>query len=115
MGNQWMTKVRPCLQQVLVEKIKKNELKNMECDVITDFAFNSHPKCYTEVSPSFCDLPFGDQTMVARYIEVKDIFSWRTIKQMKDVAKICLFNSNLESSSSAEELPMKIKFLKQLA
>jgi len=42
------------------------------CDALTTFAFDSHPRCYTE-SPSICFLPPSDVLNVVAVIDGKDL------------------------------------------
>jgi hypothetical protein len=61
----------------------------MTCSAITDFAFDSHPRCYTE-GPSICFLPISDITNVFGTIDGQDLLSLRSAKQMATVAATCV-------------------------
>jgi hypothetical protein len=61
----------------------------MTCDAITTFAFDSHPRCYTE-GPSICFLPVTDIANVLATIDGQDLLSLRSAKQMASVAATCV-------------------------
>ena len=86
-GQIWRNNVLHCLQEALVTILPK--APTMTCDAITDFAFDSHPACYTG-SPSFCFLPPSDIANVLSTIDGKDLLSLRSIDQMESVAEICV-------------------------
>jgi hypothetical protein len=86
-GIAWRDAVLHCLQVSLANELPK--VGTMTCDAITTFAFDSHPRCYTE-GPSICFLPFSDITNVIGVIDGKDLLSLRSAKQMASVAGTCL-------------------------
>jgi hypothetical protein len=86
-GLAWRDAVLHCLQVSLVAELPK--VGTMTCDAITTFAFDSHPRCYTE-GPSICFLPFSDIANVIGTIDGKDLLSLRSAKQMATVAGTCI-------------------------
>ena len=86
-GVVWRDAVLHCLQEALVPLLPK--ASTMTCDAITDFAFDSHPRCYTE-GPSICFLPPSDVLNVVSVIDGKDLLSLRSAKQMASVAGTCV-------------------------
>jgi hypothetical protein len=59
------------------------------CARLTNYAFASHPSCYTNHDSSICMLNVRDQTRVGAIVERRDLFSSRTVVQMRQVATIC--------------------------
>jgi hypothetical protein len=86
-GIAWRDAVLHCLQLALVPELPKADA--MTCDDLTDFAFDSHPRCYTE-GPSICFLPVSDVTNILGTIDGKDLLSLRSAKQMATVAATCV-------------------------
>ena len=86
-GIVWRDAVLHCLQEALVPILPT--ASTMTCDAITDFAFDSHPRCYTE-GPSICFLPPSDVLNVVSVIDGKDLLSLRSAKQMASVAGTCV-------------------------
>lgn len=85
-GIVWRNAVLHCLQEALVPILSD---ASMTCDAITNFAFDSHPACYT-ASPSICFLPPSDVVNVVSVIDGKDLLSLRSAKQIATVAGTCL-------------------------
>jgi hypothetical protein len=86
-GIVWRDAVLHCLQGALVPELPR--VSSMTCDAITTFAFDSHPRCYTE-GPSICFLPIADVEDVLATIDGKDLLSLRSAKQMASVAATCV-------------------------
>ncbi|CAJ1935384.1 unnamed protein product [Cylindrotheca closterium] len=53
-GLVWAAKVRQCLQDALVETLDRD----MSCEEVETFAFDSHPECYA--STGYCFIPVSD-------------------------------------------------------
>jgi hypothetical protein len=86
-GLVWRDAVLHCLQEALVPELA--HVSSMSCDAITTFAFDSHPRCYTE-GPSICFLPITDVENVVATIDGQDLLSLRSAKQMASVAATCV-------------------------
>ncbi len=86
-GVVWRNAVLHCLQESLVPELAT--ASTMTCDAITTFAFDSHPRCYTE-GPSICFLPLSDIANVVGVIDGKDLLSLRSAKQIATVAADCV-------------------------
>jgi hypothetical protein len=86
-GLAWRDSVLHCLQEALVPMLSK--ATTMTCDAITTYAFDSHPRCYTQ-GPSICFLPPSDAANVIGTIDGKDLFSLRSAKQIATVAATCV-------------------------
>ena len=86
-GIVWRDAVLHCLQEALVPELGR--VSSMTCDAITTFAFDSHPRCYTE-GPSICFLPITDVENVLATIDGQDLLSLRSAKQMASVAATCV-------------------------
>jgi hypothetical protein len=95
-GEIWRDATGKCLQIVLQKKVANNEL--FSCDLLTKFAFASHPKCYTQEKASICDLPVNDWKIIANIPELQDLLSKESRKQMKSVMAICSKNIILKIS-----------------
>jgi hypothetical protein len=85
-GLVWRDAVLHCLQESLVPELPK--APSMTCTAITDFAFDTHPRCYTE-GPSICFLPPSDVLNVIGTIDGTDLLSLRSVKQIASVAVTC--------------------------
>jgi hypothetical protein len=84
-GLAWRDNVLHCLQESLVSRLSTPAT----CDDLTTFAFDSHPRCYTE-GPSICFLPPSDALEVVSVIDGKDLLSLRSAKQVGTVAATCV-------------------------
>jgi hypothetical protein len=87
-GKVWRDATLHCLQEALVPEL--GAIASMSCDAITTFAFDSHPACYTDHTPSFCFLPPADIANVLGTIDGKDLLSLRSAQQMATVAATCV-------------------------
>ncbi|KAL9641652.1 hypothetical protein ABK040_016883 [Willaertia magna] len=92
----WVHGTGLCLQQVLYDKFIKLGQGQTTCDDIIEYAFNSHPACYTNNSYkgnkySICNIRniFDIKTVVTT-VSAKDLFSMRSFKQILGVAKNCV-------------------------
>eukprot|EP00164_Ancoracysta_twista_P003567 GFYU01004762.1.p1 GENE.GFYU01004762.1~~GFYU01004762.1.p1 ORF type:complete len:229 (-),score=86.00 GFYU01004762.1:106-792(-) len=94
----WMAATGDCLQHALLPLLDKQ----VDCEELTDEAFDSHPQCYLNNGSgvSICQLSLGDKWKVVRVLEASAIFSTRSIKQMWAVAKGCLSNANLPQTAT---------------
>ena len=92
-GQVWVNATLHCLQEALVPILNQNT--TMSCKDLKDFAFDSHPACYTgdgsshPSKPSICHLPVGDMAHVVGTIDTKDEFSLDGLEQEAKVAAIC--------------------------
>ena len=87
-GIRWRNATLMCLQRMLVPIVTGEE--NKTCEQIIDFAFDSHPACYTIPGDSICDLPVSDIYTAFDTVKLVDsIFSSRGLKQFYAVAKKC--------------------------
>ena len=101
-GRQWVDEVRKCLQLQLVPTLRL--WVNPTCAEIRDDAFDSHPDCYTGVTPSMCELGCVDiwQAFVIVNLPNGDVSEGAlvttpvaTIKQMLAVMGQCYTNEEL--------------------
>lgn len=86
-GNEWRDNVRECLQEEMDEYFRTEE--NVSCDSLRKFAFNSHPRCYTQTAVSFCELSPESVVRVGATIAVKDLLTEESLRQVRDTANIC--------------------------
>jgi hypothetical protein len=103
-GLVWRDAVLHCLQEALVPELA--HVSSMSCDAITTFAFDSHPRCYTE-GPSICFLPIADVENVLATIDGQDLLSIRSAKQMASVAATCV--EQLSASLLPFEVPQELR------
>jgi hypothetical protein len=61
----------------------------MTCDELKLTAFDSHPRCWTQLPNSFCFLSIDDVIKVVEVLKMKDLFSELTAEQMIEITKIC--------------------------
>jgi hypothetical protein len=87
-GDAWMVSVMYCLQKALVPYTMAAHAST-SCADLQDFAFNSHPACYTKPGNSICFLPPSDVLTVLDVVGLNELFSARTLKQMAGVVKTC--------------------------
>ena len=103
-GNQWRDNVRSCLQ-VEMENYFANAGSSASCEELHDFAFDSHPRCYTELQPtSFCELPPEDVLKVGFTISPNDLLTQSSLRQIIDTALIC--ENRLDERLSVEWNPL---------
>ena len=87
-GRNFVTATRLCLQNGLKRWAAANPQGT--CKQLTDFAFASHPACYTQRATSICFLSPEEQFTVAKVVQVQDLFTVRTGVQMAQTGAICL-------------------------
>lgn len=115
-GEIWRDATLICLQRELAFRDWGSD--PFTCREIKDFAFDSHPVCYTQPGVTVCDLGVSDLNLIFTTIDGPDLLSLRGIKQIKAVAKICLNHlkrhpnsrSSLEDSSLDETMDERIRF-----
>jgi hypothetical protein len=86
-GNVWKGEVRDCLQVEMDRFFAKN--RKPSCQQLREFAFNSHPACYTQKT-SFCELNVQSIVKVGLTIAPQDLVTAESQKQVKDTAAICM-------------------------
>jgi hypothetical protein len=117
-GIVWRNTVLHCLQDALVPILGDS---SMTCDARTDFAFDSHPGCYT-ANPSICFLPPSDVLNVVSVIDGNDLLSLRSAKQIATVAATCveqltgrIFDLRVEEEARRPELGERLRFWQDMA
>lgn len=88
-GNIWRDNVRECLQVEMDNYFQSTPDEELSCQSLRDFAFASHPRCYTQTSVSFCELPPESVIKVGTTIGLQDLFTQESLKQVRDTAEIC--------------------------
>ncbi|XP_019856292.1 PREDICTED: uncharacterized protein LOC109584838 [Amphimedon queenslandica] len=87
-GQQWINKVRICLETALVNStVYRN---NATCEDIKDYAFKTHPQCYLDAG--FCSVILDSPTnlyCLYKVFDVKDFFSKLAINQVYQTLKSC--------------------------
>jgi hypothetical protein len=78
-----------CLQDELTLFLQTG-IESQTCSSLTDFAFDSHPACYTSASVSFCELKLRDYRQVLKIIDRRDLWGKRGRSQIAKIARICL-------------------------
>jgi hypothetical protein len=98
-GKVWMTEAMLCLQDYLRGYMAEQGDQLPSCRVLKKAAFDSHPACYTSGEVSFCELKARDYWQLGKILSVRDtLFSRAGLKQIKEVAKICLVMRRATSS-----------------
>nr|CAD2176957.1 unnamed protein product [Meloidogyne enterolobii] len=81
-GKEFIKCVGPCLAEKMrinIEKYKEN------CDLLRNFAFNSHTPCYLKCNFTKFNVWFNNADIFVRIVDSKDIFSAETFRQMKNI------------------------------
>ncbi len=86
-GVRWRNSTLKCLQIELDLGVSNNSFSS--CNELTDYAFDSHPGCYTLASANICDLPISDWTTITSVPNFKDIASVKSLKQIGIVLASC--------------------------
>lgn len=87
---------RLCLQRRLAFILMDEFNPKLSCEKIMDFAFDSHPDCYTHPVSSICHLPFGDVYLIIDLIENHDKCSPRGLRQIRSVIHQCIFHLSIQ-------------------
>lgn len=90
-ASKWILGTKMCLQK----ELNNQYVLSASCDGLYDFAFDTHPFCYTSGAVenggvSFCLLSLDEWFTIATCVENKDLLSDKSLKQVKEVASICL-------------------------
>ena len=94
-GLEWVITTTACLQQELVPLLSTSE-ETLSCAYIKNYAFDSHPICYTgggssvPTDPSICFLAPSDWKCVLQTVDRVDLISPLGIRQEIEIAKICI-------------------------
>lgn len=107
-GNVWRDSVRTCLQVEMEDHFAKT--KDVSCEELNKFAFDSHPKCYTE-SPSFCELTVDSVVKVGLTISPVDLLTKQSLTQVAVTAGICTSQLN-ERIKTEKNLLVRMNLIK---
>jgi hypothetical protein len=93
-SRQWRDATLPCLHEALVPlMIKARNGDVADCATVTTTGFDSHPRCYTQVGRSICDvalgLHLGDVWSIFTTVDLKDLITIRSAAQVASVARRC--------------------------
>lgn len=86
-GVKWRNSTLKCLQIELDLGVANHSFNS--CDELTNYAFDSHPGCYTLASANICDLPIADWRVITSVPNFKDMTSVRSMKQIGIVLASC--------------------------
>ncbi|WP_394822603.1 hypothetical protein [Pendulispora albinea] len=86
-GNAWRNATMACLQSALVPIA--DLAGAVSCRTVTDSAFASHARCYTQPGHSICALPMDDIWTILRTLDA-DALSLRAANQIRSVLSTCL-------------------------
>uniref|UniRef100_A0A914KXZ3 Uncharacterized protein n=1 Tax=Meloidogyne incognita TaxID=6306 RepID=A0A914KXZ3_MELIC len=81
-GKEFIKCVGPCLAEKMrinIEKYKEN------CDLLRNFAFDSHTPCYLKCNFTKFNVWFKNADVFVKVIDLKDLFSSETFRQMKNI------------------------------
>lgn len=96
-GRKWLWQVMTCLQAELAAALNldTNDIvpssfndTQPTCASIKETAFESHTKCYTEVTPSVCFLNGMDMLLISKIIR-QDLLGYDTMKGTIEVLEVC--------------------------
>lgn len=97
-GNKWRDDVRECLQ-VQMETYLSDNQESLTCEGLKDFAFGSHPACYTGTN-SFCSLPPESILAVGLTLEPQELRDPAVWRQMTETAEICVRQTELRRNQT---------------
>lgn len=100
-GQIWVRGAMLCLQGSLRGYLAENPQPG--CETLKRAAFDSHPECYTSGEVSFCELKARDYWQLGRILSVKDTFTRLGLRQIAQVARICLMMRRSLSGIRADE------------
>lgn len=100
-GNLWRDEVRTCLQEEMDDYFATT--KEASCEGLREFAFYSHPKCYTQAT-SFCELTVDSILKVGFTISPKDLLTSESLSQVATTAMIC--KQQISGRLQTEENPL---------
>ena len=86
-GILWRNSTLKCLQSELDIGVANKLFSN--CEQLNDYAFDSHPSCYTLKSASICELPLNDWKTIASVPSIHDYVSVKSAKQMISIITSC--------------------------
>ncbi|TGZ85428.1 hypothetical protein EX30DRAFT_23440 [Ascodesmis nigricans] len=85
-GKAWVTKTMLCLQNKLVNDVKKPKIG---CSKLRSKAFATHPECY--VKSGLCVLPTSDWAKIVATVSIKELFgSVQALKATLDTVDGCM-------------------------
>ena len=86
-GVLWRNSTLKCLQSELDLGLENKLFSN--CEQLDNFAFDSHPGCYTLKNASICELPLSDWKTIASVPSFHDLLSLKSAKQMISIITSC--------------------------
>ncbi len=114
LGKTWRDKTMFCLQDE-INVFLQGEAGQQTCSSLKDYAFDSHPPCYTSAPVSFCELKLRDYRQVLKIIDTRDLLGKRGRRQIADVARICLNEKQRLGKMGQKTSPEIIEILERLA
>ena len=87
-GDRWRDGVRLCLQEQLQGYFAQGGRR--DCRSLREFAFASHPRCYTGGEDSFCALTPQNVAQVGLTIAPTDFFAIETQQRVRQTASLCV-------------------------
>lgn len=87
-GLAWRNNTLNCLQDVLIPSLTMVS-QISDCQKVTEFAFNSHSRCYTQPGQSICDLPKSDWLIIGTIPDALDIGTYSGLRQIKEILVTC--------------------------
>jgi len=85
-GKKFVTLVTRCLQSQLIPYWTQG---NLTCQELQEIAFKTHPYCYLNVSPNFCDIALNNIITLLKIYDIGDLISWEAIKQEIEILDRC--------------------------
>ena len=89
----WKVACKACLQQQLAKYMIAPGIvqSNMTCSSISQFAFESHPYCYTQPAPgvSICYIHQDWYNIVVNVVGIDELFAPESIPQVVETLYIC--------------------------
>ncbi len=94
-GDQWRDATLLCLQRELSLFLYFTPYRTKTCPIIKKYAYETHANCYVRPEQgrpelSICYLPPADVLLTTQNLKAVDILRWGGLKQMAQVARLCL-------------------------
>ena len=90
-GSKWRDHTLLCLQQSLARDLRNGRTSGpCDCRNMRQIASATHVRCYTQASPSVCQLPLSDLLKIYQGVDAVDLLSPYGSSQVLSIVGACL-------------------------